>query len=222
MKSLLFTIHTYIEEFLFGSRCAGCHTPGKAICNRCLLSVPLSEETEHNSIYGLYNYGHPLVSHSIWNLKYRHRGQETKLLATRAQELISEIIADALQSEKLEALTLVPIPQYKKKLQKRGFNQSETIAKWLSQSLPNSHVENILEKIKETRPQSHLSDRRARLRNIEGAMRSTKQLSRNKLYIVIDDVTTTGATFLEATRALSSAGARNVLCIALAHGYKKR
>ena len=226
MKNPLFTIQSaswrIINQFLFGSRCAGCHTPGPAICQKCLLLIPLSDITEHDGIYGLYDYGNPIVSHSIWNLKYRHRGQEAKLLASKASGLISEIVAEHLQSEKPETIVLVPVPQYKKKTQKRGFNQSEVIASWMTKVLPDSKIENILEKITETLPQSHISDKKARLRNIDGTMRAIKQLDGRKIYIVIDDVTTTGATFLEATRALRSAGAKNILSIALAHGYKRR
>ncbi|MEK7227851.1 MAG: hypothetical protein AAB681_00660 [Patescibacteria group bacterium] len=226
MKNLLFTISAswrIINQFLFGSRCAGCHRPGPAICEKCLLLIPLSDITEHDGIYGLYDYGNPIVSHSIWNLKYRHRGQEAKLLALKASELISEIVAEHLQSEKPETIILVPVPQYKKKTQKRGFNQSEAIAQWITKVLPDSKIENVLEKITETLPQSHISDKKQRIKNISETMRmKNPPADGRKIYIVIDDVTTTGATFLEATRALHSAGARNILCIALAHGYKRR
>ena len=222
MKTLLFTISSNISRLLFGSRCADCQTPGPAICQKCLNNISLSDITEHDGIYGLYDYGNPLVSHSIWNLKYRHRGQEAKLLASKASGEISEIVAEHLQSESPETIILVPVPQYKKKTQSRGFNQSEAIAEWMTKALANSRIENVLEKIVETLPQSHIGDKKQRMRNIDGTMRATKQLDSKKIYIIIDDVTTTGATFLEATRALRSSGARNILCIALAHGYKRR
>ncbi len=225
MKNLLFTISAswrIIGQFLFGSRCAGCHKPGAAICEKCLALIPLSDITEHDGIYGLYDYGHPIVSHSIWNLKYRHRGQEAKLLTMKAGGLISEIVAEHLQSETPTQIILVPVPQYKKKTEKRGFNQSEIVASWMTKVLPDSKIENVLEKILETLPQSHIGDKKQRMRNVGGTMRAVKQLDARKIYIIIDDVTTTGATVLEATRALRCAGARNILCIALAHGYKRR
>ncbi len=222
MKKLVFTIHKYLERLFFVSKCASCGAPGEAICPKCLLLVPLSEETEHSGIYGIYNYGYPLVSHAIWNLKYKHKGQEAKILIQKGLGFINEIIAEHLQSESPEEIVLVPVPQYKKKTRKRGFNQSEVLASWITSYLPYSKLENILEKTKDTLPQSHLSDKKQRLRNVDGAMRAKRQIDKNKLYIIIDDVTTTGATFLEARRALKDLGARNVLCIALAHGYKRR
>lgn len=135
---------------------------------------------------------------------------------------MNEIIAEHLQSEQKQEIVLVPVPQYKKKTQSRGFNQSSVIAEWFRQEIPESHIEDVLEKTKETLPQSHLANRKARIKNIDGAMCAKKNLDPKKIYIVVDDVTTTGATFLEAKRALQSSGTKHILCIALAHGYKKR
>ncbi|MBP6858037.1 MAG: ComF family protein [Candidatus Pacebacteria bacterium] len=222
MKKLLFTIQEYLYRFVFGRSCSGCKTPGESICSKCLLSIPLSQDTDHYGIYGLYDYGNVLVSEAIWNLKYKHKGQEAKLLTKNASVLLSEIIAEHLQSDTPSNIVLVPVPQYRKKTETRGFNQSTLIAKWFASEIPNSKVQEVLIKNKETVPQSHLSDRKMRLKNIANTMVVKNKVDRDKIYIVVDDVTTTGATFLEATRALKSAGAKNILCIALAHGYKRR
>lgn len=226
MKKVLFTIQEYIDKFLFGRRCCGCQTQGEAICQNCLEHIPFAEETENYGIYGLYDYGNPIVSHAIWNLKYKHKGQEIKLLTKKSSVLMSEIISEHLQSSSQEKITLVPIPQYKRKTETRGFNQSLLIAKWFSKEIPNSKVLNILIKNKDTIPQSHLSDRKARQKNIANTMRVKNNYppagGKSAIYILVDDVTTTGATFLESVRALKSAGAKNILCIALAHGYKRK
>jgi predicted amidophosphoribosyltransferase len=222
MKTLPFTIRTLVERFFFGGACAGCKTPGAALCESCLSTIRPSDTTEHDGIYGLYDYGNPMVSHAVWNLKYRKRGNEMRLLVRKGVPLMHEIIAEHLQSEEIQELTLVPAPQYKKKTRTRGFNQSILIANWIAKEIDNARVEEILEKTIETLPQSHLSDKHSRMKNISGTMRTVKQLDKHTIYILIDDVTTTGATFLEAKRALKSAGAKHILCIAVAHGYKRR
>jgi ComF family protein len=222
MKNFLFTIQSYINQFLFGRKCAGCGTPGESICKSCLGNISLSSATEHPGIYGIYDYGNPIVSHAIWNLKYKHNGQEAKLLSQKAEVLIAEIISEQLQSERPEKIVFVPIPQYRKKTEKRGFNQSALVAKWFSRDFPLSSVQNILEKYRDTLPQSHISSREGRVKNIHDTMRVSGKIDPKQIYVIVDDVTTTGATFLEAMRALKSAGARNIICIALAHGYKRR
>lgn len=222
MKRLIFTIQNYINQFLFGSSCSGCGRPGEAICKECLYTINLSDSTENEGIYGIYDYGNKIISHSIWNLKYKHKGQEAKLLIKKASGVVNEIISEHLQNEKVQEIILVPVPQYKKKTESRGFNQSIVLAKWLSEEIPHSYVKILLEKICPTLPQSHLSDRKMRINNVKQTMRGIKNIEKDKIYIIIDDVTTTGATFLEAKRALKEVGAKNILCIALAHGYKNR
>ena len=44
------------------------------------------------------------------------------------------------------------------------------------------------------------------------------QISTDTLYVIIDDVITTGSTVIEAGRALRAAGAIHICAIALAHG----
>jgi ComF family protein len=222
MKKLLFTIQSYISLFLFGISCSNCRKPGNAICSNCLSSIKYSDETEHLGIYGLYDYGNKIVSHAVWSLKYHHKDQAAKILTLKASDLITEIISDYLQTTKNQKIILVPIPQHKNKTQTRGFNQAEVIALWVSQIIPDSKIEKVLEKTRQTLPQSHISNKTNRIKNINGVMKTNQKLDSHKVYIVIDDVTTTGATFLEARRALKAVGAQNILCIALAHGYKSK
>ena len=77
----------------------------------------------------------------------------------------------------------------------------------------------LLFKNKETKTQVAVKDRRERLANLDGAFSvdsSRKDLGEHS-YILIDDVTTTGATFSEARKTLERARAKNVWAYAIAH-----
>lgn len=224
MKSVLLPIQHALERLFFGSHCQSCKKPGNPLCLQCLQTIPLAKPTEHPAIYGIYDYGNKIVHDAIWSLKYYHRGALAKALAENAKDIIEEIIFEALQSTSPEKIILVPIPQYKKKQQKRGINQSEKIAHWITTLTPHTNVVTVLQKDKETLPQSHITHRTERLHNIANSFSLTPHtlIEPQTLYILIDDVTTTGATFLEGVRVLKENGAEKVLAIALAHGFKSR
>ncbi len=224
MKNFLFTIDKYINALFFGKSCLGCKKLSFGICSNCLSNIPLSKPTENNKIYGIYDYGNDIVWKSIWNLKYKSNSQEVKSLILNSISIINEIIAEHLQSEYSQKVIFVPIPQHKKKAKTRGFNQSKLIANFTSENIESSEVKDILVKSIETIPQSHISDKEQRIKNISGAfaIKDEMNLDPKQIYILVDDVTTTGATFLEAVRVMKSFGIKNVLCIALAHGYKRR
>ncbi|MBI3114544.1 MAG: ComF family protein, partial [Candidatus Harrisonbacteria bacterium] len=66
-------------------------------------------------------------------------------------------------------------------------------------------------------PQSELSDWRARHMNVAGAFAVPvpHQVARKDI-LLFDDVTTSGATFFEASVALKCAGARRIIAVAAA------
>ncbi|MBI5005314.1 MAG: ComF family protein [Candidatus Lloydbacteria bacterium] len=103
----------------------------------------------------------------------------------------------------------------------RGFNQSEKMVralKELDETDSFLFADNILCKIKETTPQASIKERRERLQNVRGcfAVRNAENI-KNKVVIVVDDITTTGATLREAITMLENAGAAKAVGVAIAH-----
>ncbi len=92
---------------------------------------------------------------------------------------------------------LIPVPLNPKKQRKRGFNQSEAIAKGLSDGLGISLASRALTRPLATSTQTRKS-RYDRYLNVSGKFKVTDAaLLENKHVLLIDDVITTGAT-LEA------------------------
>jgi predicted amidophosphoribosyltransferase len=79
----------------------------------------------------------------------------------------------------------------------------------------------ILQKIQNNPAQSSLESAKERKRNVRGVYTvKDPELVREKRILLIDDVVTTGATLEEASRTLLRAGAKSVVCAALAHPVK--
>lgn len=224
MKTSLFTIRDILQTFLFGKRCQGCGQTRTSLCEACFKKIPEAEPSEHPGTYGIYAYSSPIVHSALWDLKYHHRASCARALAYRGVDVVRDIIFDTTHADHAFCVVFVPIPQHKTKTHTRGYNQSALIAKWWSEQFPESRVAHLIEKYRATLPQSHIKNKAERLRNIAGVFRLALdvEVDPHVLYIIVDDVTTTGATFLEARNILRTAGAHNILCIALAHGYKNR
>ncbi len=109
---------------------------------------------------------------------------------------------------------LVPVPLSKRRLLKRGFNQSHIIADNLSRHKGVPLLPVVL-KNKDIPPQSGLS-RKERLRNIKGAFSVIDGISLPPSLTLVDDVTTTGATLNEIARLLKQQGVTTVNAVVFA------
>lgn len=207
-------------HIFFPRRCIDCQTPGSALCGTCLGRIRYAD-TLPNHTFAIYDYGNSIVRRGIRAFKYYRRSEVVRVLAQRSVPFIHEFIGETLQSTNAQVFVFVPIPEHPRKLRVKGFNQAVVLAKWWSAAFPKSTVEELLIKTVFTMPQAHLG-RNARLKNIANTMQSIRVLDPSIIYLIIDDVTTTGATFVEARRALRAAGAKKIFSIALAHGYARK
>lgn len=208
-----------ILSILFPEHCYSCHRSGTALCGNCIEHIPHSFPIlESLPCFAFFNYSDRLVQRAIRDLKYHHRSGAAKALTRHSLPRFHEYLAYILQSPEPVTIIIVPVPQHYTKTLSRGFNQSNLIAQWLQKTLSKSSVEHILHK-KRTLPQAHTTSKQDRMKNVRHSMTAKRRLDKKPLYIIVDDVITTGSTVQEASRALRAAGARNICAVAIAHGY---
>jgi ComF family protein len=140
-------------------------------------------------------------------------------LAPRLAALMRESAAELIGGADLA----VPVPLHPRRLRSRGFNQAADLARNLG--LP---VLSALVRTRATTPQIELPASR-RHRNVQGAfalagLRGLRKMgqsaTRSRLLeacvLLVDDVSTTGATLEACARVLKSAGAREVRTVTVA------
>jgi len=102
----------------------------------------------------------------------------------------------------------------------RGWNQSELIGEVIRKRMFESlkYLPNQLVKFRHTESQTQTGSKSERQKNLQDSMRVLNpDTVKDRCVILLDDVTTTGSTFAEGRRALKEAGAKKIICIAIAH-----
>ena len=197
-----------ILNFLFPQKCLGCGKENVVFCPDCLARIDYPTLLNKNNILAATDYNDILAQKAIWLLKYRGLKQIAEPLA----ELIRQ---RTLEKIKIKNPVFIPIPLSSKRLKERGFNQSELIAKYLSDTV----ITNVLYKKIHTESQVLVKDREKRLNNIKNSFEiKNPELIKDKNIILIDDVSTTGATITEAKKVLREAGAKNIVALVVARG----
>ncbi len=164
------------------------------------------------------SYKHPEIRHLIHSFKYN---KNTKALNICA-DLVSEKIISFSKSHNISNAIVIPIPRTKIRKQKFGFNQCEILCE---QILKNYEIKKlnliyepkILIHTKNFETQTKLS-RKIRIKNTQQSfsIKFPEKISGRDV-LLIDDVWTTGATFLDAERALKESDAKNIFKFAIAH-----
>lgn len=212
-------------DLLFPPRCAGCGRPGPVWCARCAQRVVrwprqacalcgARDRHARSCAAGLaavpirtYAVYRGPVARAVLLLKYRPQRQ---VAATMAGWL-----ADLARQEGWQPEVVVAVPLGARRAKGRGYNQVALVAKALAERLCAVHLPEALIRTRETRSQVGLNPSQRR-RNVAGAFRARREQVAGRSVLVVDDLTTSGATLLACAQALREASADRVFGASLA------
>jgi len=111
---------------------------------------------------------------------------------------------------------IVPVPLHRSKLRKRGYNQSDGIAKGLSEALELPYFTSIIIRTQRNESQTR-KGRIERWKNVENIFHvNDPTMIVGKRVLLVDDVLTTGATLEACATALMEKGCAEVGIVTLA------
>ncbi len=206
---------------IFPTNCLSCGKRGSDLCITCIGDFPIAERESAKWIFPLYDYRHPPIKKTLWLIKYKGKKRLAQILAELMHGKILEELSELSVMENYNNPILIPIPLSSKRRRERGYNQTELICKELAKIDENKNFElhtDVLIKPKDTEHQARIKDRRIRLKNIAGSFSiKNKEVMKNRNVILLDDITTTGATLNEARKILKQNGAKKVIAFTIAH-----
>lgn len=220
-------IHLACENKLypiFGAVCMHCGRPlgdsnpkklenifdsTREYCYDCVKKryVSSSYLTQGKSLY-LYK---GAIKTSMYRFKYSNKQEYAHFFAKQAVEKYG----DWMRKKQIDVI--VPVPMYRPKQRRRGYNQAESFAKELAE-LTGIPVDNTLVyRTTDTTPQKEL-DVNQRKNNLKNAFHKGKSVVQYSCAMVVDDIYTTGSTAQAVAQELIKQGTHRVYLLTVCIG----
>lgn len=216
-------------NIIYPTRCVSCGKDGTLFCEDCRSKLEPFEEffcivcdrpavsgfthpgcatryTPERALAG-FSYCGP-AKNLVRALKYKSlRGLVQVMADLSIEDLEEKGVAFGPQT------LVVPIPLSSERERSRGFNQAALLGQALADRLGLQFQDSVLARVKDTSSQVSLK-KKERKENIRGVF-SAKPLTGEDI-LLVDDVTTTGSTVLEAAKTLKKSGSGQVWVMAFA------
>jgi len=218
------------RDLLFPQWCIGCGKEEGFICSSCCCLLPrimpplcprcgkpqpsgilcpgcVSWQAEIDGIRSPFRFD-GIIRQAIHQLKYKN----LRALAVP----LAKFLQDYLVTNPVPGEVLVPVPLHQKRLRERGYNQSSLLAQELGKLINLPVADNCLIRQKHAPPQARSSSVDDRRSNVADAFACRDQRLKDKRVLLIDDVSTSGATLDACAGTLKAAGATSVWGLVLA------
>ncbi len=208
-----------ILEYIFLPSCGICSKLGEEyLCKNCgkeirryLINLEKSDKNENIRIKKFFVLKYDgIVRKNIIKYKFNDKPYLYKMFS-------KIILEDKKACEFIKSYDIIiPVPVHKARKSKRGYNQSELIAKEISKELKIKTYSDVLIKINNNKVQSTLN-KNERKENVKNAYKIiNEQKINNKNIIIFDDIYTTGSTINECIKTLKKSNVNKIGVLILA------
>lgn len=208
-----------ILEYIFLPSCGICSKLGEGyLCKNCgkeirryLINLEKSDKNENIRIKKFFVLKYDgIVRKNIIKYKFNDKPYLYKMFS-------KIILEDKKACEFIKSYDIIiPVPVHKARKSKRGYNQSELIAKEISKELKIKTYSDVLIKINNNKVQSTLN-KNERKENVKNAYKIiNEQKINNKNIIIFDDIYTTGSTINECIKTLKKSNVNKIGVLILA------
>lgn len=225
------SIWTDVRELFFPRLCPACGRKlllsEKTVCFSCMSALPFTRSLElpenemEKNFWGLFP-----IERAYSLFYYSRGGRISQILASMKYYGRKDLCfhMGALLAERLLPSgfftgvdCLIPVPLHPKRIRKRGYNQSEWLAKGIVSKAGKTLVTDALYRLKDNQAQAH-KQAYERWANAAGLFALTPEAEKlkGKHVVIVDDVLTTGATVEACANALSGIEGIRISVVTLA------
>ena len=234
-------IVNWFSDLIFPVRCIGCKKFGEYVCRGCLGTISIKKNFEcigckRNTPLGqtcflcaktysldqlliVADYKNLLVNKTIKFFKYKFIIDMEQSLSILIKKYLKWLTLDKNFNVFGSSPILVPVPLHLRRLNWRGFNQSELLTKDLADIFQMELASDVIVRTIDSTPQADIKERELRLKNLDGifGILNKEKIIRREV-LLIDDICTTGTTLNECAKVLKKNGASKVVALVIARG----
>lgn len=201
-------------DWLYKKKCYCCGSSVENIflCSSCSENIDFLKEEPISTIEDHLFFSSTFYSKNIKKLirglKYHNQKELAFFLAKIMFEYWSKI------NKKSENYIIIPVPLHFNRIKTRKYNHMDLVAQEFSVLTGFKYKTDFLKRIKDTIPQYKLT-KFEREENLKDAFKIENKLPLDSNILLIDDISTTGSTFLEIIKELKRNGYKNITAFSI-------
>ena len=204
------SIYEIILNSFVPDECYFCQKLGDPICEKCLESrcnfgnsLSRSNSVISKEFYLSKRSGE--LQKIVDEFKFQSKRQNAYYLA----KLLSDfLISNSEFIKKHEKIVLIPVPTLSNHIRERGLDHTELLARQLTKNLKIEKSALIKRMAKTTQRGKNFKTRQIQAKSSYEFI--GEKLSKNKIYVILDDIRTTGATLNSIANLLHQNGAKEI------------